>query len=29
LKIDGAELESARAIFPATEVGVDGMEIEF
>jgi ribonuclease Z len=29
LKIEGAELESARAIFPATEVGLDGMEIEF
>jgi ribonuclease Z len=29
LKIDGAELEAARAIFPATEVGLDGMEIEF
>jgi ribonuclease Z len=29
LRIDGAELESAREIFPATEVGLDGMEIEF
>jgi len=29
LKIDGAELESARAIFPSTEVGLDGMEVEF
>ena len=29
LGVGGAELESAQAIFPRTEVGLDGMEIEF
>jgi ribonuclease Z len=29
LRIGGDELESAQTIFPATEVGLDGMEIEF
>lgn len=29
LRVGGAELEYARKIFAATEVGVDGMEIEF
>jgi ribonuclease BN (tRNA processing enzyme) len=28
-KAFGSELETARAIFPATDVGLDGMEIEF
>ena len=29
LRVGGAELESAQAIFPNTDVGLDGMEIEF
>lgn len=29
LRVGGAELESAKAIFPNTEVGLDGMEIDF
>ena len=29
LRIDGAELDNARKIFPKTEIGLDGMEIEF
>lgn len=29
MRVDDAELESARSIFPATEVGLDRMEIEF
>jgi ribonuclease BN (tRNA processing enzyme) len=28
-KPNRSELEKARAIFPATEEGIDGMEIEF
>ena len=29
LRVGGSELESARLIFPATEIGLDKMDIEF